>query len=167
MAGMRCVLDGPWLLAACSSPSGVLAGPEQVAVLDSPAGMDGDVGRRGTHHRWLASTEAICYFLDVGAGGCARWVGILDLLEVRQEFQPPSVKRAARNHAWTLRTTPGGRRDPRPSPPPRVSGARLRNAGLESGYRLVGLLWAHRTCADHGSRYDPHGGTGIGKSVRG
>ena len=144
MAGLHRLLHHPQFLVSHPPVGRILALPASLALCRSLAGMDGDVDCPRPRHRTLAVGRALPRFLAVAAGHRFVRRRALAVPAIRRELQRKPTRRPSRNRFRSSRAETCHLRHSRSRAPSRLSGAHLRNAGLEYRNRAGGSLWVDR-----------------------
>src|SRR6185312_11739339 len=157
VAGVRCVCHHPRLLAANPSSRKVLALTAGFALSHPDTVLDCHVGCGCGRHREMAGPGAVRHAMELAACRVAfrRWS--VDLPALGSRLQRCPAWWLARAHSWTSRSAPHHFGHTLPSPPSRLSGAPMRDACLERGNRVGGLLRVDLGCGDHRRHHDPPG----------
>ena len=103
--------------------------------------------------------------LDLDCSGIAVCLRALSVFAIGKGFQREATRRPPGNSWPESRATAGDRWNPVASAASGVSGASLRDAGMERRNRARGVLGADGVCRGHGSGDDPDGGCGAGEEV--
>src|SRR5450631_2488753 len=167
LAGLRGVCDHPIILAGHSFARRLLAHAETFPVSLSDTAVDRDVDRCRRGDRFLARGRALLDCVGLATRDAPLGCRVRDIQALRSRLQRCPARRPSRTHRWTSRTTPRHIGDTRTSSPSDLSGAFVRDAGLEPGDGAGGLLWTHDVRRYHRRGHDSIGRSGTGAAVWG
>jgi hypothetical protein len=169
MAGLRAIFDHSRILADDSSFCRAMASAASfipaITIFGAVAGVGGNVGRGRAGHAALARRTAVSNRLGAGSSGSAVRLRAVHLFAFREKFQRAATRRAAGGSWCESRPAAGDGWNPFASAASSVSGAPVRDAGLERGHRARSLLGIDRVRRGRGSGDDPNGGCGVGEAV--
>ena len=125
MAGLRRLFDHPAVLADGSSQGASMARPREVAFSCARSRMDRHVDRSRSAHRPMAQRDALFNTDVVGSSRCVVCRRHPSLLTFRSPFQLGAVGRSAGSSCGNQCSATHHNRNPRPSPPSRLSRSSL------------------------------------------
>ena len=157
VAGLRRLCHHPVILAAYPSSRALLALAAGFSISHPDTVLDCHVDSGWGGHREVARPVAVRHAVELAACRLALRRRSVDLPALRSRFQRRPARWPSRTHSRTSRTAPHHFGHTRPGPPSGLSGAFMRDAGLEPGDRVGGLLRADRVRGDHRRHHDPAG----------
>ncbi len=162
MAGLRRLFDHPRILAddspICRQVACAPSFISSLALYLAVARVDGDVGRGRIGHAALARRIAVSRRLDVGRGGFAVRLRAVCLFAICKGLQCQATRRIAGSSWRKSRAAAGNGWNPLASAASGISGASVRDAGMERRNRARGVLGPDSVRRGHGSGDDPYGG---------
>ena len=165
MAGLRGLFDHSQLLVPDSSPGGVLAVAQAIAIPSSVARLDWNVGCGRGDDAALAISQTLQQLLVMVSGSRIVCSGVLALFAIEEEFHPETAGWNPRDRCWPSRTVAGDYRNSQSSAASSVSGASVRNAGVECRHGSRGLLRVICVRTAHRRRHDSNGGCGTREEI--
>jgi hypothetical protein len=162
---LRGLFDHPVVLVHDSSLGGALARACPLAISSAVAGVDRHVDRCWRRDLAVAKPRVLFEWMELDSSGTLVCNRIVDLQRIRSTLQLDTTQRLARSPPGPSRATAGDDRHSRPGQASRVSGASLRDAGVECGDGagcVLGVDW-FRDCYRSGD--DSNGGCGTGEEI--